>query len=736
MKILKARNGIALVAVLTIMLITSLFIPLMFNLADTSLYIAVKGTDRQKASYLARTVTEMSVAAFKKFDSIESGQLTSDQQYVKAGIDALLNGTDADGKIETTPVAMFSAMVPGVEYYKQNINKDTGNPEGIPKKISEADYIVYRQKLDDLGNDVKKAGYSLDSVSVDAKGNQLLVEKLYYVPNPPLDDQKTKKTCVISVPYIDNSDQNNPEIKETKIEVTYSGLKDGETYNYLSDVKYLGEATCTLTYEGGTKYYKTWIADHDGKKAGDVEELTKGQYNDQLRTYMSQIAQGTELAYEYSSVNAKNVYFETTATVNGVSSKRKCTLILQTYPTEENWFQFKPESGGNQIFVDPARATSVVPISYDRGGGEFKNYQRQSLLVYSSVGNMIISSGAVTEYQRDENGNFILDGEGNKIPKGDPQTTGKDNSNFVLGVEPGLNTTPNNDPNWSVIDGVNYNSNDEVAQMNNFVAFASTKAIRVDLPVNLMVNPCRANRIGDNPTKANASLYKIMLFQAPDIIFEGAVDMMMSFYVPSNNSDARRMSSVVLNAPSATPYHYPNKDRNKTVRAGRVFFLEDSYLWIIPYGDDGSASSWTGFLSETIYKRDSDFQKIKIANAGDVYYFNAEVTQTKNVVDKDGNPVDKDGVPGTDTVTDFVGFSLTGYFLETKYLPAYTEENTKSWWNVWNNAQAAIFGSYMEGQLEGATYMPDDFHYIGNINDGVSIIEYPEVDDYYVVWNN
>ena len=87
MKILKARNGIALVAVLAIMLISSMFIPVMFNLSDASVYSAVRGTDRQRASYLARTVTEMSVAAFKKFDSIPIEDLTTTQLQLKNGID-------------------------------------------------------------------------------------------------------------------------------------------------------------------------------------------------------------------------------------------------------------------------------------------------------------------------------------------------------------------------------------------------------------------------------------------------------------------------------------------------------------------------------------------------------------------------------------------------------------------------------------------------------------------------
>ena len=656
MKILKARNGIALVAVLVIMLISSLFIPLMFNLADSSLMIAVKGTDRQRSSYFARTVTEMSVAAFKKLDTTKDDQLTSEQRTVKTGINELLNGTRSE--IRTTPVAMFTRQVDGVLYY---VTKN-----GVRTQISNADYIVYAQlKADKEANDEE-----VDFILSEEEG----------------------KVEEISYEVVGSTDYNN---------------KIAENSGYT----YLGSAECVLTYEGGTKYYKKILS------TGEVIEIDENEYKQLLDAYVKAVSDGnvSSLDYEVSTVNSKNVYFKTTATVNGATSRRSCVLILQTYPTEENWFTFKPESGGNQIFVDPLKATSRVPIEYDRGIAGLESYKGQSLLVYSSVGNMIIANGAV----KDENGAS--------------NSAGKDNSQFVLGVEPGLNTTPNNDPLWAIIDGANYDASIDMAQMNNFVAFTSTKAIRVDLPINLMVNPCRANRLGDG-TQKNGSLFKIMLFQAPDIIFQGRLDMMMSFYV-RGSEDARRMSSVVLNAPSGTPYHYDH-DEYGTVRAGRVFFAEDSYLWIIPYGDDGSASSWAGLLSETVYKRDSDFQKIKIANAGDVYYFNAEVTQTKDVTDGEGNGVDNDGDGNTDTVTDFVGFSLTGYFLETQYLPNYSDTNSGDWWQVWNNTQAAIFGAYMEGQLNSATYVADDFHYVGNVNDGVSLIEYPEVDDYYVIWEN
>ena len=224
---------------------------------------------------------------------------------------------------------------------------------------------------------------------------------------------------------------------------------------------------------------------------------------------------------------------------------------------------------------------------------------------------------------------------------------------------------------------MNYDDTKEVAQMDNFVAFTSTNAIQVDMPVNLLVNPCRANRLGDNISRKNGSLYKVMMFQAPTIQFNRRIDTMMSFYVPTNNADARRMSSIVLMAPEDTPYSYWNEDRQKVVKAGMVYFQEDCYLWIIPYGEDGSASSWAGFLSE-----------------------------------------------------------LTGYYLETEYIPNMEQIETGDWWQIWSNTKTAIFANYMNGAFgeRETTYVKDDFKYFGNMK--TDPIEVPEVDDYYTIWTD
>ena len=64
MKILTKKNGIALVAVLALLLVLTLLLPAIFTMAENATKSAMKGQDTQRASYLARSMAEMSVAAF------------------------------------------------------------------------------------------------------------------------------------------------------------------------------------------------------------------------------------------------------------------------------------------------------------------------------------------------------------------------------------------------------------------------------------------------------------------------------------------------------------------------------------------------------------------------------------------------------------------------------------------------------------------------------------------------
>ena len=694
MKILKMRNGIALMAVLVIMLLTSLFIPVMFNLSTTSIKIAITGTDRQRSSYLARTVCEMSVAAFKNFDSEPYTKIDPNAIDELSGekLTDLYTGISEDEKknydplieqynllknkqieyINTERVYMYSTTTTGIEYVKVT----TRNGVEIETKISKKQYDELLIALEAMVGRGENPGYELREY-----------------PNREVEN----------VVY---ATKNTPEYAE------YSGKP--ELY------KLVGDAQCKITYDDSVHYY---ITNNDTQV---VEEVDEDTYKSKLATLEQALKNNQNVTYSVSKKDNKNLTFTSTATVKGMVTKRSCVLVLQTYPGEEDWLVLgigdengnRTGSGGNQVFVDPKKASARIPIEYNQAIDS--SYIKQTLLVYSAVGNMLIQPAKMIDKntpKKDANGNIIKDAQGNIVYE--EASTGVNNSEFVLGVQPGLNTTPNDDPSYEIIDGMNYESSKEVAQMNNFVAFTSTNAIQVDMPVNLLVNPCRANRLGDNISRKNGSLFKVMMFQAPTIQFNRRLDMMMSFYVPTNNSDARRMSSIVLMAPESTPYNYWNEDRQQVVKAGMVYFQEDCYLWIIPYGEDGSASSWAGFLSETVYERDSDFTKIKIASAGDVYQFNADVT-----VDADNGKKER------------VGLSLTGYYLETEYIPKMQEYEEGNWWQIWNNTKTAIFASYMNGAFgeRDKTYYPDDFKYFGNMK--TDPIEVPEVDDYFTIWTD
>lgn len=663
MKILKARNGIALMAVLVIMLITSLFIPVMFSMSDTSVSIAVKGTDRQRASYLARSVTEMSVAAFRKVDSkaTNNAELTSEQ-------------------------AAFMEQI--------KIISDVNHENFAPGKSINSQTIYMLSKTESGVEDIR---YTSDTTERD---------------------------------------------------------------NLIDDEKYIliGEATCTITFDGSVHYYEidneTNAKTEINKAANENDPMNKKDLAKRDKKYIEEIlpdfnekAMAGTADYTLTKVQNKNLIFTSVAEVNKIKATRTCFLVMKTEPSKDDWVVFGIEgednTGGNQVFVDPNKATSVVPISYSNEMIDAE-YQRQPLLVYNCVGNMIIEPTNFKDV------NDQIDSGEDEENRDGRTTVGVNGSKLVLGVQPGLNTAPDNDPSYNVLQGVNYdeqikgedknengvlddgedkNDNGKLdkdgVRYNNFVAFGATNAIRVGMPVNLLVNPCRAYRFGDMGVSfsggvqvydPNASLFKIMIFQAPVIQFTGRTDMMMSFYVRGDEK-ARRMSSIILTAPDSTPYSYYNEDRGKSVKAGMVYFEEDCYIWIIEYGDDGSSKDMA-----TVYNRDSDFLIKKIANKGDVYYFNTEVEQVDCKCPEGQTECTCDSKK--------VGLSLTGWYLETKFLDGLNEE--QKWWDLWGETKEELFRYYLS--TKERTYYEDDFYYLGNVNAQNTVYSSPQIEDYYVVW--
>jgi hypothetical protein len=301
-----------------------------------------------------------------------------------------------------------------------------------------------------------------------------------------------------------------------------------------------------------------------------------------------------------------------------------------------------------------------------------------------------------------------------------------DKTKMSFGLHPVTGTRePDNDPQFNCLRTYNMNEWAGDAQLDNFVAFTATNAIQVDLPVNLLINPARTGRIGDG-LDSNASLYKVLIFQAPTIVFNRSVNSFVSLSTEkpiTQTKNAYRMTTVMLAAPKNTPYSYLHGERDingkivasgkgsQTVKAGRVFFAEDAYVWVIPYGEDGS-----NYKTQTVYYKGKDIILYKVANAGDIFYFNAEVPTKVN-----GKPVDS-------------GFSLTGYFLDVYYSTFKESNDATPWWDVWGNIKDSIFNAYFDNYKE-KTYTKEDLKWVGNIYSGAGE-KAPVVDDFYVVWES
>lgn len=619
MKILTKRNGIALVAVLAVLLVLTLLIPVMFTMSENATKSAMQGTDAQRASYLARTMIEMSVAAFEDFyDMAEENQ------------------ADYATKMKNFLTVHKSMTAQSVYMYRN---------DSVP-------YPEKPQRIDFGNEDAYNEAYEAYKAALEVY----------------------EATGVI---YSTSAD-------------TPAGCS------------FVGKADCSIEYIDEPSYYKI---DKDGNTTAiNVNEYTGGK-----NALEALISNGVDVTNQdqYVKIDNKNVVFRSSATVNGKKGIRRCVLVLPTKPSEENWIA--PASmGSNQIFPNTKLATGRTNINYDSGTFLDGRALKQPLYIFSCIGNMIIND---KKMMIDKNAGI----EGATPDWYDYRTYLRENNktyidaNMSFGLHPETGTRePDNDPTFSCLRTYNMESWKDDAQLDNFVAYTATNAIQVDLPVNLIVNPSRTNRIGDGFDK-NYSLYKVLVFQAPTIVFNRSVNSFISLNIEDN---AYRMTTIMFAAPKSTPYSYVNGSRNKkTVKAGKVFFAEDAYVWVIPYDDNGS-----GYKTQTVYYKNKDIILYKIANAGDIYYFNAEVETDVN---------------GKKTTA---GFSLTGYFMDVIYNTEGDNFNNNKWWQVWSNAKLKLFNNLLEN-FGDRTYLEDDFKWIGNVYSGTGD-KIPVVDDFYVIWDS
>ncbi len=731
MNILTKRNGIALVAVLAILLVLTLLLPLMFSMSENAMATAMTGSDEQRASYLARTMIEFSVGAFQGiYDDAEEDEdkgievpedpskLTDEiRNSAIYKLDQFLKVTK---KMDVSVIYMYrNNAVP----YQENLSSH------IPQKDGESDADYRKRYLAEIHSQYLENGivYSTDLPGSYTEAQALAGE----IP----------AGTTGSVSYID---------------------KDGNSLTATGE--YLGYAKCNITFNDSTEYFKTWYDTASG--TWKTEKITDADAEQQYTNYLAQakndIATNNQISKtepQIFKVQNRNVEFTSNSNVNGRGAVRRCILVLPTKPSENSWI-VPANIEANQIFPDTSQASGVTALAMNNSSyfidGEAVN--GQPVYGFSCIGNMVLSTnkikykataddfvglaeGTTMDYvdyinaynDKVDQWNAEIEAHNAEIDAynaTDPDTPRTDYRNdykthissnladFSFGLHPETTTiNPERDPFFNCLKTNNMRTWASEATRDNFVAFTASSGIQFDMPVNIIMNPCRTGRIGDG-IQRNKSLYKVLYLQAPTIVFNQPVNSFISLYTKTSllslifDYNAYRMSTIILAAPESTPYTMEiRKDGvTKSVKAGKVYFAEDAYVWLVPFTEDGS-----NYKTQTVYYKGKDIILYKFANAGDVFLFNAEKeTMINGELQK-------------------AGFSMTSYFMDVVYSKDTTDTNNVKWWQLWSGIQSMIFDSAVSG-VRPKTYEAQDLQWVGNMNNGTQGA--PNVDDFYVIWES
>lgn len=731
MKILSRKNGIALVAVLAVLLVLTLLLPVMFRSSESAMRSAGTELSRQKAGYLARTGAEMAVASIKT--------TLKDDSY-DAFYEALRNKdrVTADQAAADTNLKVGQRI--GNELY------------GI--RLNDEGFLHFKMQPINLYQQYDSEGNVIGSEYISGT-NVTAPEGYEYVG-----------TAEITVEY--NDDPQYYEVDSTT--GAYTEVEESEAYGPV-DIK---------TERG------------DVIQVNEIKENYVAIYNDNYKVKSTATVQGqtaTRAAVVIETVDMLNNDDPNDSFIAHTGQYwREAPEFVRTIQGDTNEAAYVKDGkkwvvdlnkdyvglGCNQVMANPFKATSKKTIkAFGKGlNGVSLNsddYYNKDVYIYSVIGNMNLN------LPNEQETLLVKDIKG--------RCGGDFTHYYALGAFPGTNWRVHESPkaqseanNRPSIQAMNFDSNVSGAQSYNFVSFCATDTLQVSLPVELRVNPKRTNRTGDG-NETNCTLFKVMNFQAKDIVFKKRVDLFTSICIDEWDGlggkrtpevKAYRGGFLNLSAPKNTPYTYYNKDRNETVSAGIVYFHEPVYLWFQNYDALGANSSWTsdsdihimGFASETMYrvplitssddsrfkltygtagkadaiykyaydkKADEDLMVFKVFDKGDVYYFNSEImgkiTETQN---------------GKQVETEVnMGVNIANWFLETKYIKAVEAENRNNFWSYVTDLKKTLYYNYLSDSLENdGTYVLDDMHYIGNLNDD-PLVTVPEVEDeLHVVWDN
>ncbi len=736
MNIITKRNGIALVAVLAILLVLTLLLPLMFSMSERAMEAAMTGTDEQRASYLARTMIEFTVSAFQDcYDAAEEDE--SEGYEIPDNPDDVteeLKGTDLyklDQFLKVSKTMDVSVMY---MYRNTAVSYKTDSSTFEARKDWESDADYRKRYLEYFHKEYEKEG-------------------IIY-------------STTVPVGYTQEQALNGEIPQGVTCTVAYND-KDGNAFT--ANGEYLGCAQCDVVYNDAAEYYKTWYDTAENRWITELitDDNAEQQYTNYLEQAKGAISSNNELEKtqpQIFKVQNKNVEFTSRAFINGKGAMRRCILVLPTKPAESNWI-VPANIESNQIFPDTSQCSGVTALSMKNNSYfiDGEAVKGQPVYGFSCLGNMVISTkkikykAAKDDYLGLAEGTFMdysdyviayndkVDAHNAEVDAHNAEVDAYNAANpdnkrtdyrndyhtlissnladFSFGLHPETTTiNPERDPTFSTLKTNNMRTWASEATRDNFVAFTATSGIQFDMPVNIIMNPCRTGRIGDG-IQRNKSLYKILYLQAPTIVFNDTVNTFISLYTKTSalalifDYNAYRMSTIILAAPESTPYtmEVPSVPSNpssplKTVKAGKVYFAEDAYVWLVPFTENGS-----NYRTQTVYYKGKDIILYKFANAGDVFLFNAEKETMINGESKKA------------------GFSMTSYFMDVIYKKDTTDTNNVRWWQLWSGIQSLIFDAAVEG-ARPQTYYPEDLQWVGNMNTGTQ--SSPNVDDFYVIWES
>lgn len=731
MNIITKRNGIALIAVLSILLVLTLLLPLMFTMSENAMESAMTGTDEQKASYLARTMIEFTVGAFQDvYDDAEEDEAE--------GYEIPDDPADVTEELKETSLYKLDQFLK------------------VSKKMTVSVMYMYRNTAVEYQSGTSVRAQEANESDADYRKYYLAEMHSQYLQNGII------YSTTVPAGYTEAQALSSDIPYGTQSTVTYID-KNGETQTCVGE--YMGYAKCNVVYNDSTDYFKTWYDTAEG--VWQTEKITdddaEQQYNNYLTKAKQAIAANNELNKtepQIFRVQNKNVEFTSQAVINEKGAIRRCILVLPTKPAESNWI-VPANIESNQIFPDTSQCSGVTALSMKNNSYfiDDEAVQGQPVYGFSCIGNMVISTKKIkykavaddylglaegetmdyTDYiiaynEKVDAHNAEVDAHNAEIDAynaTDPETPRTDyrsdyhehiSSNladFSLGLHPETTTlNPERDPTFNCLKTNNMRTWASSAQRDNFVAFTATSGIQFDMPVNIIMNPCRTGRIGDGIAR-NKSLYKVLYLQAPTIVFNDTVNSFISLYTKTSLSallfdyNAYRMSTIILAAPESTPYtmEVTGSDGTlKTVKAGKVYFAEDAYVWLVPFTENGS-----NYKTQSVYYKGKDIILYKFANAGDVFLFNAEKETMINGELKKA------------------GFSMTSYFMDVIYSKDSTDTNNLNWWQLWSGIQSLIFDAAVSGVRE-KTYNKEDLQWIGNMNTGTQSA--PNIDDFYVIWES